>query len=277
MATSAKTVSVELTTDVATTNTNNTKLEEGKNDQSSYDETETTSLTNDSSPSLRTKSRRDELLENAESNVNLISRLFPREPKAIGTRRYVMVIIASLSLCALLTFLFVSYYVVSVEPVTRLSNTEIYQQRTCLVLDQDLHHDVTVGLGSTWRGQLRVQYNMTAGVQTPMVATVHELVTGQLGYQSTAIVFLRRPDHQVGESFKCLVDVANLPYFAAPVSPTQEVASSVIAAMTIIGLIDLCVTCKWEGEEGGRGGLAVCAVVCAVCTCGGQRSSMVLN
>jgi hypothetical protein len=39
-----------------------------------------------------------------------------------------------------------------------------------------------------------------------------------------------------------LVDVANLPYFAAPVSPTHEVARSVIASMTIIMIIDVMVT-----------------------------------
>jgi hypothetical protein len=197
-------------------------------------ETETTTL--------RTKTRRDELLDDAENNSTLISNLFPRSPRAIGKRRYLMVICAGFTLTAFFTFLFVSYFVVSVEPIHLLSDKTVYQERRCLVLSQNLHHDVTVGLGSTWRGELTVRYNMTAGVETPMVATVHELVTGQLGYQTTALQFLRRADHQIGTTFPCLVDVANLPYFAAPVSPTQEVARSVIASMTIIMIIDVMVT-----------------------------------
>ena len=189
--------------------------------------------------SLRTTSRRDELLKDADDNANLISRLFPRDPKAIGTRRYLMVLFASLVLVALFTFLFVQYYIVSVVPIQQLTNTDMYQNRVCVVKDQNLVHDVTVGLGSTWRGELRVEYNLTQGVSSEFGATVHELVTGQLGFQSTAVAFLRRADHQVGAKFNCLVDIANMPFYAVPVSPPQQVAGSVITSMTFIMIFDL--------------------------------------
>ena len=224
-------------------NNNESKdLEEGNTSFNNYSGDDNSESENEEevsdTTSLRVKTRRDELEEVAEDHGNLIDKLFPRSPKAIGKRRYLMVICVGFLLMAILTFIFVSYYVVSVEPIHQLSNREIYQERNCLVLDQNLHHDVTVGLGSTWRGELRVQYNLTIGENTPQIATVHELVTGQLGFQTTALEFLRRPDHQIGKYFPCLVDV-NMPYYAAPVAPTQVVAGSVIFSMTFIMIFDV--------------------------------------
>lgn len=251
-------VEVEMTTETSSSTTNDddsaepapppadppaddgglTILEEGKSHSDSDDSTDDEGG-DDEGTSLRTRTRRDELLDDAVDNANLISRLFPRDPKAIGTRRYLMVIFAAALVVGFLSFLFTMYYLVSVEPILELSDMIKYQKRTCTVLDQTLHHDVTVGLGSTWRGELRVAYNLTANVDSRMVATVHELVTGQLGFQTTAIEFLRRPDHQVGAKFSCLVDVTNLPYYAVPVSPEQVVAPSIIASMIFIMLFNL--------------------------------------
>jgi len=254
-ATAATKVEVELTTTEASSSTKDDNsstepapppqeddglenLEEGVVHSDSDDSTDDEGDANEGT-SLRTLTRRDELLADASDNQNLISRLFPRDPKAIGTRRYLMVIFASAVVVGFLSFLFTMYYLVSVQPIQELSDTVKYQKRTCTVLDQNLFHDVTVGLGSTWRGELRVAYNLTKNVNSRMVANVHELVTGQLGFQSTAIEFLRRPDHQVGATFSCLVDVANMPYYAVPVAPAQIVAGSVIASMTFIMLFNL--------------------------------------
>ena len=188
----------------------------------------------------RTKTRRDELLNDAEDNQNLIGRLFPRDPKAIGTRRYIMVIFAGTVLVAIFSFLFAQYYTVSVLPVQQLSNTDMYQPRVCTVLEQTLFHDVTVGLGSSWRGELRVEYNtIRDSNDTKFIASVHELVSGQLGFKHKAVEFLRRPDHQVGATFNCLVDIQDMPYYAVPVVPEQSVARSVITGMTFIMIFDL--------------------------------------
>ena len=56
-------------------------------------------------------------------------------------------------------------------------------------------------------------YNKTIGKSTPFRATVHDMVTGQLGTKAWAVAFIRA--HPIGERFKCLVDISNLPWYAA--------------------------------------------------------------
>eukprot|EP00946_MAST-07B_sp_MAST-7B-sp1_P002874 g2874.t1 len=178
-------------------------------------------------------SRRDEILETSNPNATLINAIFNRDPKDIGSRRYLAFICLGTLLSAICALLIASYYTVSIEPIIALAQNDVYSKRTCEVVDNNLFHDVTVGISSSWRGELRVIYNTTVGENTPFRATVHDMVTGQLGTQAWAVAFIRA--HPIGDRFQCLVDINNLPWYAA--LPKQHVEETVTVAVTFLSLL----------------------------------------
>ena len=179
------------------------------------------------------ESRRDSIMKRSSPNATLINQLFNRDPMDIGSRRYLAFICLGVFLSSLCGVLIGSYYSVSIEPVIELAAGKGYSERTCEVIDTNLFHDVTVGISSSWRGELRVVYNKTVGENTPFRATVHDMVTGQLGTQVWAVAFIRA--HPVGERFKCLVDISNLPWYAA--FPGQHVEETVTVAVTLLSIL----------------------------------------
>jgi hypothetical protein len=188
--------------------------------------------------SLRTstamsESRRDEIMQRSNPNATLINQLFNRDPKDIGTRRYLAFICLGVFFSLICGLLIGSYYSVSIQPVIELAEKNIYSERTCEVFDNNLFHDVTLGISSSWRGELRVVYNKTIGKSTPFRATVHDMVTGQLGTKAWAVAFIRA--HPIGERFKCLVDISNLPWYAA--LPDQHVEETVTVAVTFLSIL----------------------------------------
>ena len=180
-------------------------------------------------------SRREDILAASNPNSTLINALFPRDPKAIGSRRYVATILLGLLFTTIFALVFTSTYLVSVQPIQQLMETGYYKERTCEVVDNSLFQDVSFGVGTTWRGELRVIYNTTKGVNTPFRATVYDTATGQLGTRDVSVNFLRK--YPIGTRFVCLVNIEHLPFRAA--IPGQQVLSGIIVLMTIWAIIML--------------------------------------
>jgi hypothetical protein len=173
--------------------------------------------------------------------------------KQISIRRYWYLLCLSTALLAILTSFLNGYIQTSITPVLGLAHN--YQHTQCKVVGIKLQHDVSIGLHSSFRGELSVVYNRTQSsnsesksipVASSTHATIHHHITGSYTTKKEATMFLNK--YAIDQTIDCYTD-KDSPYHATT-SIDQYVFSSILvivfilALFMVIVLLFICVTLK---------------------------------
>ena len=165
--------------------------------------------------------------------------IFTPGRKQQSIRRYWLLIFFTSIVLAILAAFLNGFWLTSVQPVINLNDETSYTTTTCNVVGIRLEHDVTIGLHTSWRGELTVIYNRTKTATTTSsnalntrTATIHDHITGIYGSFEFATTFLDR--YEIGQQIKCYVNEKK-PYYATAKLP-QAVYSIIIFSCLLLGI-----------------------------------------